>query len=298
MLYDGSCQLGAGLSASRRAWERVSLHELRRTLKIKSTNMKKTIITLLALAGVASAAFEENLIWSADMTQGKYEYTIGDAAPEGFSILFNPAWSTNDFTTMPGYAYTNGLVKVGFEPNGNATNKTGIRCGDSFTISANCNLTGVHIPEGSDKTTFDLIQLWETATWKFKVQYNTETKQMTFGGDYTLSDITSVGVYELDKIDSITLTMDGAVNSDGIISLFINDSLAAYATMDGGNRHATSYLNAGIVFLNDREHVTEGGIKGGISSVSVYNTVTIPEPTTATLSLLALAGLAARRRRK
>jgi len=28
MLYDDSCQLGAGLSASRRAWERVSLHEL------------------------------------------------------------------------------------------------------------------------------------------------------------------------------------------------------------------------------------------------------------------------------
>ena len=32
MLYDDSCQLGAGLSASRRAWERVSLHELRKNL--------------------------------------------------------------------------------------------------------------------------------------------------------------------------------------------------------------------------------------------------------------------------
>ena len=55
MLYDGACQLGAGLSASRRAWERVSLHELSKTLnKQNLTIMKKTIIALLALSGVVA----------------------------------------------------------------------------------------------------------------------------------------------------------------------------------------------------------------------------------------------------
>ncbi len=35
-----------------------------------------------------------------------------------------------------------------------------------------------------------------------------------------------------------------------------------------------------------------------INNIKIYNTASVPEPTTATLSLLALAGLAARRRRK
>ncbi len=265
--------------------------------------MKKTIIALLALAGVASAAYEENLIWSADMTKGEYEYTIGAAAPAGFSILFNSEWSTGDFTTMPGYAYTDGTKKVGFEPNGNGTNKSGIRFGDTFTISADCNLTGVY---STKKKEYDLIQLCETLSYQFNVKYSTETKQITFGvGDAAgggngpgLDGLTSVGTYELTDISNITLTMNGAVGEDGIVSVYINDSLAAYATMVSTNRHATSYLNAGIVFLNDRSYPQNGGIIGGISSVKVYNTVTIPEPATATLSLLALAGLAARRRRK
>lgn len=256
--------------------------------------MKKTIITLLALAGVASAAYEENLIWSADMTKGEYKYTIGAAAPAEFSILFNSSWSTSDFTTMPGYAYTDGTKKVGFEPNGDGTNKSGIRFGDTFTISADCNLTGVY---STEKKEYDLIQLCETLSWQFNVKYSTETKQITFSGSPGLDGLTSVGTYELTDITNITLTMNGAVGEDGIVSLYINDSLAAYATMDGTNRHATSYLNAGIVFLNDRSYPGNGGIIGGISSVKVYNTVTIPEPATATLSLLALAGLCARRRR-
>jgi hypothetical protein len=41
-----------------------------------------------------------------------------------------------------------------------------------------------------------------------------------------------------------------------------------------------------------------GNMNGNAALTYVVNTVMIPEPATATLSLLALAGLAARRRRK
>ena len=71
-----------------------------------------------------------------------------------------------------------------------------------------------------------------------------------------------------------------------------NDAVSYSALMDGGQVAAADYFsnlsgNSGLVLSYNS---TDG-------SVSITNTASIPEPATATLSLLALAGLCARRRR-
>jgi MYXO-CTERM domain-containing protein len=71
-----------------------------------------------------------------------------------------------------------------------------------------------------------------------------------------------------------------------------NDALSYSALMDGGQVAAADYFsnlegNSGLVL----------SYNGTAGTVTITNTQAVPEPTTATLSLLALAGLCARRRR-
>lgn len=103
----------------------------------------------------------------------------------------------------------------------------------------------------------------------------------------------------------------GTLSSFGVSGL--DDASVAYAT-NGGNGFSTTaaYSQGGgniTIFkvtgtLTDADvALTPGdGVKSGFQSVAYTitpaATPSIPEPTTATLSLLALAGLAARRRRK
>ena len=72
-----------------------------------------------------------------------------------------------------------------------------------------------------------------------------------------------------------------------------NDAVSYSALMDGGHVAAADYFsnlsgNAGL----------ELSYNGTAGTVTITNTQAVPEPATATLSLLALAGLCARRRRK
>jgi MYXO-CTERM domain-containing protein len=72
-----------------------------------------------------------------------------------------------------------------------------------------------------------------------------------------------------------------------------NDAVSYSELMDGGQVAAAEYFsnlkgNPGLVLSYDATNHT----------VSITNTQAVPEPTAATLSLLALAGLCARRRRK
>lgn len=90
--------------------------------------------------------------------------------------------------------------------------------------------------------------------------------------------------------------------ADGEMAIYVNGSMAASGTMAAGDRHNRSAWNNGVVFMNKMtEH---DGVAGTITGAALYNTAlysttpAVPEPTTATLSLLALAGLTARRRRK
>ncbi len=96
----------------------------------------------------------------------------------------------------------------------------------------------------------------------------------------------------------------GSLSSFGVTGL--NNLQVSYAVNDGTGFSTSAAFSAGaanITMIKVTGNLTDsavvlspgGGIKAGFQSVA-YNIV--PEPTTATLSLLALAGLAARRRRR
>lgn len=258
--------------------------------------MKKTLIALMAVAGVVNAANEESLVWTLDFTNGSYAITKGAACPDNYSP--GTGWGSQDFTSNEGALTADGDKKVALEGA-----NPGVGMGDSFTLTMDCSLTGVGGNDTSDTKYWLMSANQNQASWFLGVQYDTTTKQITFGNsNHTLSDLKSYGTYELADIKTVALVMNGAVNTAGEMAIYVNGSMAASGTMAAGDRHGNSDWNNGVAFMNKMsEH---DGVAGTITGASLYNTAlysttpSIPEPTTATLSLLALAGLAARRRRK
>ena len=128
--------------------------------------------------------------------------------------------------------------------------------------------------------------------------------KVTFG----TAEVQSVAVYSLrtlsDANDALTINIsDGAtINADEVVideNTIINmvlaeDSTSGAVTITGTDAEKIRALKEQLESMNtvDGNGVA---IEGGSFNV---NTTVVPEPTTATLSLLALAGLAARRRRK
>ncbi len=246
--------------------------------------MKKTLIALMAMAGVAAA--EGTLLWTLDATDGEYSITTTNDYT-GQSLRTN--WSSTDFTTMPGYVYSNGDKKIAVEPT-----DMGIKMADSFTMMMNCNLTG----EVYDKNASQhwLMAVGESGGWDLGVAYDSSTSAVTIATEnssYTYTDIVTYGTFSLSDIKSITLTMDGGLDEAGAVTVYVNGIKAAEGTMSAANRHTNTTIKAATMLNGVAEHK---GVLGGVASASFYAGV-IPEPTTATLSLLALAGLAARRRR-
>ncbi len=213
--------------------------------------MKKTIIALMALAGIAAAeSVTVNTIdavftkapevagncWSGDY---EFTFTLDDAYTmenSGTVLAFYRGSAVNDT-----YGY-NAIVLGGSEDaltltvgrgraNATVDNATGINADTTFTFAG----------AADDKVTF-------TTTIQKGVTY---TLTVT-GGDQSMTP---------------TLTW-----ADG------SETLASYKGNMNGNAALTSVVNPGVSYTVELPAV--------------------PEPTTATLSLLALAGLAARRRRK
>ena len=247
--------------------------------------MKKTIIALFALAGVAAA--DGTLLWTLDTTGGEYDITT-TSSYTGQPLRTN--WSSTDFTTMPGYVYSNGDKKIALEPT-----DMGIKMADSFTMMMDCKLTGDVYDKNASQHW--LMAVGESGNWDLGVAYDSDEKAVTIAtdkSDYTFTGISTYGEYELTDIKSITLTMEGALGEAGAVTVYVNGVKAAVGTMAAANRHTNTTIKAATMLNGVAEHK---GVMGGVTGAKFYAGV-VPEPTTATLSLLALAGLAARRRRK
>lgn len=253
--------------------------------------MKKTIMMLLAMAG-AVAASESDLLWSLDLTGGSYNITMGEAWT---SSAYSPEtkWGSQDFTTTPGALTADGDKKVALEGV-----SPGVGLGSEFTLTMNVNLTGTGGNDTSD-TAYWIVSLNQNQSiWFIGAQYDTATQQVVVGNaNHTLTNVASYGTYALSEIKTITLTMAGELNAEGTFTIYVNGTKAAEANVSAGDRHAAPFNN-GVVFMNKMsEH---DGVAGSITGASLYSgvhTPVVPEPATATLSLLALVGLAARRRR-
>ncbi len=198
--------------------------------------MKKTIIALMALAGVAAATPAED-VTNAILSSG---YQAGDA----FTLTF-----TIDNTSFDGY--TTAPV-VTLAPSWNINSQAGTYLG--FSDTNNSVDGGLTTSEAS----------------------------YTSGNTYEVLGTINVGAegwfYQVNGLNTLTFTI-----TESTLTMTKGSSDVATLEIAGG-------LTASNVVLGS--HIT------GISGLSFTTTPAVPEPTTATLSLLALAGLASRRRRK
>ena len=235
--------------------------------------MKKTLITLLALAGVAAA--QPLTISNANNTAS----ATGDWLTEVSATAINvtEGTGTNTFATTD---YTNSFYSV-------ATN---VGYGGSydyvltFTLAKDVDLSG-----------FSIDFLLHSSGG------GAQTSNRTLSYDLTLANAEKALVSYTDQSITTTTGPTGgnpdykgvAYNADGSINENTKLGTAAYTLPKSVFLAAgTEYtLTIASISKNDDQLGTFVGI--GNIAMDV-----IPEPTTATLSLLALAGLAARRRRR
>ncbi len=204
--------------------------------------MKKTLIALMALAGVACGqSFTENgsLTAPENLYAPAFDFTF--ELTEEFKV-------TDDYDILLAYYQVSGFAgSDGFNVNAFQLSNAGV-----LTLVRGNTLT---LTEG---------ELTSSSTL---VSQNVSTFVTTEGTNYTL---TSPGIYKVDYLGGTNGSAAADLYKDGV----------KVASFTGGN------------------HNMNGDGTGSLNlTVKVNDSLMIPEPTTATLSLLALAGLAARRRR-
>ena len=240
------------------------------------TIMKKTLIALLAASSVAMAtSLDEALIAQAgndgyDTQSGNFTVALKLDVEELGKLLEQgqpAAWGTD-------------IVK--YICNGTATGVTVNGSSDGSTI----NTSGLYA-RWADGTAWDGVQ------W----QGNTNLADLNGEAEGTGWDaVASAGlVYSFGKADgtAVAFTLignDGSVLVDSyVFASALKSSSAGADALTFDDSVAASYYFDGY----------KGGNEANMKALAgAVATASIPEPTTATLSLLALAGLAARRRRK
>lgn len=245
--------------------------------------MKKTLITLFALAGVAAAA---------DMPK-KYVATFANSRTDtqssarshilldgGTQAITLDSWMI-EFQIQK-QSDVGAFFALGRNDNGQERGGLGLRTNSAsgVGISWNGNSGWASDPAKLDVTSFSSITAESPITLRFA--YDAE------------SDIAYLYNVDTDKyITATNLTTryeGGNFSFSSVDSSVTGNGDVAGKTMfwtDGGS---AAYKLLGVTDMSSLEG-------DNTQFVSYLTTKTVPEPTTATLSLLALAGLAARRRR-
>ena len=249
--------------------------------------MKKTITAIMALAGVAIAG-EAKVLWDMD-----FEST-------GVTLTLAEGVTTNLSSNVGANLITDGAITLNNNSFSFSQTDGRLSYADEFTLVAVVQL-GASQP-GSWPAVFGL---GEDNKWAWKPSFYVDAGQFKLDKDgFDSADETNKGVggvtYTLPSegygdIVTIALQNDG----NGKLSLYVDDVLAGYSTIGNAADYGSDK------FINN---FTFGARNGGSNKSNiilhdaqfVQGLVTriVPEPTTATLSLLALVGLAARRRRK
>ena len=300
MLYISVSGLGAGLSASRRAWERVSLHEPQshKLILTNIINMKKTIIGLLALGGFASAAITDGLQWAE---------SFGDGYSQAATFTLKNAFYVENGVGVAGGSHTDSRVW---------TTNTGGKFTNAFTFSfklvdfdsANWNDALSMYSNGTTNGTNNSIQLQQNGSGELMVYTDkfTGSNVADNASNINLGSVASLKGKVLTLVfdatgtsNTLTAYVDGVANSDIITFTYAEGVTASTALTGfqfgaafGGSRASDSVTLDDIAVWNRALSAAE------VASLPLTVAPAVPEPTTATLSLLALAGLAARRRRK
>lgn len=258
--------------------------------------MNKTLITLLALSGMASAA-------TATRIYPDIPYTIPSDGTE-YQLNFD----ATDAEDPSFVVSTSGAVKV---------SKT-----DAYS-SSNMEGATVTLTLGGTMTVSDTwgnnFKNSMTLNYNFGEVGKIDSVKFGLGGNATTVNITTVTT--LSQLEGVTddLYSRLLIDNDGFIWNSNGTAEAGKWSITDAGLTTLGYSSAGVLSYRDGSYydVTTGnevvlgemqyalvldgltyGVDTGCKTVRLVATPAVPEPTTATLSLLALAGLAARRRRK
>lgn len=255
--------------------------------------MKKTFIALLVLAGFATAADTG----SKNFTGGK---TYEKDSTYGLLTI------TDDMTTG---SYSS--LGINFDPNVNIkSNWTWFSAGD-YTVSIWVDSSSL----SSDQILFGYCGSWSSNAVGYNgLTWNAEDKTLTLGkgewkadaktftyNDSNYSTSGNLASYITEGMTNITLAVSSATNGKMTADLWLNgNKIQTLATYAGDMQNSSAQMKYfvgkngatfGTISLTN-ERLTEASAIATLAGAKLA-----PEPATATLSLLALAGLAARRRR-
>ncbi|MBQ8516546.1 MAG: PEP-CTERM sorting domain-containing protein [Akkermansia sp.] len=281
--------------------------------------MKKTIIVLFALAGAASAAYTWN--GGSEVTSDKWADSSNWIIGESDTFNGNGPGTTNsnmwDDIYVSSATGTVGnesdFTLEGWSLDLHLTNGADLtfqrvikfQGGANINIDATSSLTFYSYYGGNDGEYINLNN-----KGSFTLGYSLRTQ----GGNGFVMNLYDTGIVTLKaqntngdnyaKVSSITAQLTGTatgIQERTLISITgekmaFDETETTYSFTDANGTVMTAVdsLDALAAATAPSYFVTKDA-----SGVKVsYNTAAVPEPTTATLSLLALAGLAARRRRK
>ncbi len=244
--------------------------------------MKKTIIALLALAGVAfGVEFGSNVsITSATGVAGAETVTRDTgmdftyvAGGEQIVTTLDDSITIYNMAGTPDNA-ANVTLTLNIKGDLDVRNRVVLGKGDSFKANIKTDITTSELTTLAEDGT---VSRWVLTT-DFVENFSTSRVALTLGGLDGYAD----GGLVIDYNGDYYSFSDATVNGSG----YVNLSSTATAIELADETVYTTIM------------VTATGTNASVKGVGFVATALIPEPTTATLSLLALAGLAARRRRK
>ena len=231
----------------------------------------------------------------------KAYWNFDNAVSLSAGSMQNSAWKNSPTWNSDGYGEMSTTATHLY------TTSAGLSAATGFTISFDINATsaGILLSIGTQK---GLNQGWRACS--ITLGAGTTEGSSLISAQF-LGNTAGAIKKELNVSDSDWTTLTLVVTADSTKTLtldfYINGDLIGSSSTAG----ATNFVNetAKIVAFGNyaNETISNGGAPTNIDNILVYNraltagevkALTIPEPATATLSLLALAGLAARRRRK
>ncbi len=275
------------------------------TLPQRSNNqflliMKKTLITLLALAGMAGAAITDGQIsykgWDSE-TDNAYNGSIvssGGADGKGYLDGINTVENEGiSLYTNDGYSAASNNFTLAFK----VRNWTNVTPGTSTLVSiapydtdATWLQTSLRTDENGAITLVNTTNSEETKTTVLTLSSDTVDVKNLQGNEW-------VSIIIMGNEQGLTLNVNG-------VSGTVNYNLSNQNTVDFQlaatkfRRGTTSFAEFDDLAFWNRTLEEEEIAFLAAGNLANGNTKLAPEPTTATLSLLALCGLAARRRRK
>ncbi len=255
--------------------------------------MKKTIIALMALAGVAAA---DTVITGADLTWDvSAPYKDCTSVNSGNLTYSGGGWWVNGPTGTLTQSITLGLNQVlefSYSCDFSSSN--------SVLTLALANNNGAVVMGKTYNNEVRLGTTTETGDAVARGYAFADTNSNTAVANITSFTALKDGVGENANNVTFDVNSGDTVNTNGVtFTVAYNTTLSQFVgtlAYDG----YTAEINLGETFSVNAITATfdgDGAFVGHVNDIQLKVT-TVPEPTTATLSLLALAGLAARRRRR